>query len=181
MAGKYILDTPWLKVRREDLKFGDKRLDYYFLEQPNDVVVVPLLNNGKLILIDQYRLGTRKRSIEFPAGYIDEKHISPKHAAMAELEEEIGYTAGKIKMIGKFFRAPARSNQLGRIYLATSLVMSKHDREADEDIKLLFVEVEEVYKMAKKGKITDAGTLISLTFLKPFIETELKLGNNLAI
>lgn len=165
---KYILDTPWLKVRKEEVKFGNKTLDYYFVDQPDDVVVVPLTDKGEIIFIDTYRPGVKKRLLELPAGFIDENHEAPRHAAIQELQEETGYKAGKVKLIGKFYRSPNRSKLMGRIYLASELSEGKHKREVDEDIRLKIIKAKEAYEMIKAGKFMDAGTLIALLYLQPY-------------
>ena len=92
MSSEFLVDAPWLKVAKEtcELPSGKVIDDFYTLWQPDWVLILARTTEGKWVMTEQYRHGTGKIALEFPAGIID-KGETPKEAAIRELQEECGY------------------------------------------------------------------------------------------
>ncbi len=90
---EYLVNAPWLKVAKEKCELPNGKIidDFYTLWQPDWVLILARSKDGKWIMTEQYRHGTGKIALEFPAGIID-KGETPEQAAIRELQEECGYT-----------------------------------------------------------------------------------------
>lgn len=89
---EYLVDAPWLKVAKEKCELPNGKVidDFYTLWQPDWVLILARTSEGEWIMTEQYRHGTGKIALEFPAGIID-KGETPEQAALRELQEECGY------------------------------------------------------------------------------------------
>ena len=89
---EYLVDAPWLKVAKETCELPNGKVidDFYTLWQPDWVLILARTAQGKWVMTEQYRHGTGKIALEFPAGIID-KGETPEQAALRELQEECGY------------------------------------------------------------------------------------------
>lgn len=89
---EYLVDAPWLKVAKETCELPNGKVidDFYTLWQPDWVLILARTAEGKWVMTEQYRHGTGKITLEFPAGIID-KGETPEQAALRELQEECGY------------------------------------------------------------------------------------------
>lgn len=92
LDSEFLVDAPWLKVAKEtcELPSGKVIDDFYTLWQPDWVLILARTKEGKWVMTEQYRHGTGKIALEFPAGIID-KGETPEEAAIRELQEECGY------------------------------------------------------------------------------------------
>lgn len=92
MDTEYLVDAPWLKVAKEKCELPNGKIidDFYTLWQPDWVLILARTSEGEWIMTEQYRHGTGKIALEFPAGIID-KGETPEQAALRELQEECGY------------------------------------------------------------------------------------------
>ena len=101
LSSEFLVDAPWLKVAKEtcELPSGKVIDDFYTLWQPDWVLILARTKDGKWVMTEQYRHGTGKIALEFPAGIID-KGETPEKAAIRELQEECGYGAIRISELG---------------------------------------------------------------------------------
>ena len=120
---------------------------------------------GKVLFVEQYRYPVKKVTLELPAGKM-KKGQSPLACARAELEEETGYKAGKIKKLLSFNTSVAFSDEVLHIYLAENLKRGKMHLDADEFVNVKLIDYEKALKMVKSGKITDSKTIIALLYYK---------------
>ena len=92
MDSEFLVDAPWLKVAKEKCELPNGKVidDFYTLWQPDWVLILARTTEGKWVMTEQYRHGTGKIALEFPAGIID-KGETPEEAALRELQEECGY------------------------------------------------------------------------------------------
>lgn len=92
LNSEYLVDAPWLKVAKETCELPNGKVidDFYTLWQPDWVLILARTAEGKWVMTEQYRHGTGKIALEFPAGIID-KGETPEQAAVRELQEECGY------------------------------------------------------------------------------------------
>lgn len=121
--------------------------------------------DGKVLFVEQYRYPVKKVTLELPAGKM-KKGQNPLACARAELEEETGYKAGKIKKLLSFNTSVAFSDEVLHIYLAENLKRGKMHLDADEFVNVKLIDYEKALKMVKSGKITDSKTIIALLYYK---------------
>ena len=133
---------------------------------PGGAVVVPIKDDGKIILVKQFRYPFQKTLIELPAGKLD-KGEDPLICATRELEEETGYKAKEINKLGEIYTAPGYCTEILHIYMAKGLTSGNHNREEGEHgMEILELSVDEIEKMIAEGEIKDAKTITGLYFLK---------------
>lgn len=125
------------------------------------VVILPITEDKKILLIQQWRRATEEILIELPAGTLEEGE-APQLCAERELQEETGYKAGKIESLGGFFSAPGYSNEYLHLFLAQELSPSYLAPDEDEGIDLLPLSIKEAKHLIKKNQIRDAKTVAGI-------------------
>jgi len=132
---------------------------------PGGAVVIPIKDDGKIILVKQFRYPLQKTLIELPAGKLD-KGEDPLKCATRELEEETGYKAKEIKKLGQIYTAPGYCTEILHIYSAKGLIPGKYNREEGEQgMEILEYTIEEIEKMIFTGEITDAKTIVGIYYI----------------
>ena len=139
-----------------------------WIKHPGAVCIIPILPNGNLCLIRQYRYGPRAEFIEIPAGKLDVDE-DPLVCAKRELEEEIGYIAGKFTFLTNIHPAIGFSNEKMWMYLAEDLILSKQNLDQDEFLELYPIPVKKAIDLIYEGKITDVKTVIGILWLDKFL------------
>ena len=131
------------------------------IRHPGAVVVLPLLDDGRVCLIRNFRISVNQTLIELPAGTL-EPGEEPIHNAERELMEETGYRAAKLQQLHAFFLSPGILDERMYLFLATGLTAGETAREAGEEIDNLVVPWEEAVQMAVDGRIQDAKSIVGL-------------------
>ena len=151
-----------LDVRRDIVTFPNGANGIReWIKHPGAVCCIPILPNGKIALIRQYRYSVRKMMIELPAGKLD-KNEAPEDCAIRELEEEIGYKANKITFLTNIHPAIGFTNEKMWIYYAEDLEKTNQKLDSDEFIEIIPTKLEDALKMVWNGSITDVKTMIGL-------------------
>lgn len=127
--------------------------------------IIPLLPDGMVLLISQYRPAVKKWIYQLPGGKI-EKNETPRENAVKELEEEIGYRAREMKLVGKLYSAPHISNDLQYIFVAKDLKKTERHLEEGELIRTKRIKLKKAIQMAREGKLKDSVTAAALLMLK---------------
>ncbi|MCX7886182.1 MAG: NUDIX hydrolase [Verrucomicrobiae bacterium] len=155
-SSEQVLDCRIFKVRKDVVvnpRNGSTH-EMYVLEQPNWVNVIPLTDAQEVILIEQWRHGTRSVQLETPGGVMDVNE-TPEQCARRELLEETGYEAGELLRLGSVHPNPAIQNNLQYYVLATrcrKVAGLKLDHA--EDIAVRLVPLSEIPALIRGGKIT---------------------------
>jgi ADP-ribose pyrophosphatase len=138
---------------------------------PGAVAVIPLLADGRLLLVRQYRHATGEVCLEIPAGKLDRVATGgtepADEAATRELAEETGYSASSWRKLATFFTAPGFASEEMHLYLATDLtpVDGYAGPAADELLELETIPWREALAMAERGEVRDAKTLVAVFWL----------------
>ena len=136
-----------------------------WLDHPGAVCLVPILNNGDILLIRQFRYGPREEFIEIPAGKLD-KNEEPLKCGLRELEEETGYKSNKLTFLTNIHPAIGFSNEKMWMYLAEELELSEKKLDDDEFLELLPTQHNVAMEWVFSGKITDVKTIIGILWMK---------------
>ncbi len=135
------------------------------VDHPGAIAIVPILEDGRILLVRQYRYAAGKELLEIPAGTL-KKGEAPDTCARRELKEETGYTAGSMKKILAMYMVPGYSNEVIHLYFATELKAGESSMEEDECITLEAYSPDELLEMMEKNTIEDAKTIAGvLSFL----------------
>ena len=164
-----VYDGPIFGVRRDELiEPGGLRTTREVVTHPGSVVVLPVLADGRIVMIQQYRHAARQYLWELVAGRIDGGE-SPKKGGARALMEETGYRAKHWKLFLEIFPTPGFLEEKLYVLLATGLTAGEAQPEFDEKIISNAYRVNELKQMMRNGELIDAksiaGILYYLTFL----------------
>ena len=157
-------------IRRDYLKTPDGReTKFEIIEHSGSVIIIPIDENGKMLLVRQYRHATGGDLLELPAGTLEDNE-DPEVCAAREIREETGMAAGALTKMGEFYLAPGYSTEFMVVYLATDLSPNPLKADDDEFLSVESIPVAEAFKKAERGEIPDAKSLAALFLAKPSLE-----------
>jgi ADP-ribose pyrophosphatase len=143
-------------------------------EHAGGAVVVPLLDDGSVLLVNQFRYPVKKNLLELPAGKLAPGE-DPKICAARELEEETGYTAGTLTKLTAIYTTPGFCSEQLHIYLATNLKKlptGQRLEEGEMDLTVSAVPIDKVIQMIENQVIVDGKTICGI-FL---VERQIRSG-----
>jgi len=121
-----------------------------------------------MVMVKQYRKPAERVMLEAPAGKIDPGEEA-FNAAVRELKEETGYTAGKVTKLTEFYPSVGYSQEVLHLYLCTELTAGETCPDENEALDVLTVDVDELFKMIMNCEIRDAKTIIAIMMVKELI------------
>lgn len=156
----------FLDVRRDQVRLPDGNpAQREYIIHPGAVMVVPVLDDGRLVLERQWRHPLQRVMLEFPAGKL-EPGEPPFDCAVRELAEETGYRAVEWARAGILHNAIAYSNEGIEVWFARGLSLGERHLDAGEFLDVTTASAEELDALARRGELTDAKTLIGLLWLQ---------------
>lgn len=159
-----IVDRPWMTLRVEQVRLPDETVldEYYTLDYPDWSEVICLDEEGRLVMIEQYRHGLGATSLELPAGVVDPGE-TPLEGAKRELLEETGHEAETWTPLGALSPNPARQTNRVHVYVASGARRAQgQDLDAGEHIRVRVMAVSEVLEAAMDGGIVHASHVAAL-------------------
>ena len=168
LSGETLYNGKIISLRIEEVELPDgNKAMRELIKHPGAVAILAITDNGKLVLVEQYRKALERSLIEIPAGKIDPGE-APEVTAVRELEEETGYGARELTYIQSFATSPGFADEIIHLYLARGLYKIENPVMGDEDefINLLEVTIEEAEKMVASMKIYDAKTAFAVLYVK---------------
>ncbi len=168
VSSKTIYEGKIFTIKQEEIIIENgKTATRDILEHNGACAVLPIDNDGKIILVKQYRHPIKKSILELPAGKLDIGEV-PERCAIRELEEEIGYKAKDFSFMFKTDIAVGYSSEVIHIYLARELEETKQNLDEDEFLVIERYTLEETLEMIKNGEITDSKTIAGVLYYKNF-------------
>lgn len=140
------------------------------IRHPGAVLIIPVLADGSLVFIRNYRLSVARELIELPAG-TRAKDEAPELTASRELEEETGYASDSIEHVGTFLMSPGILDEQMHVYVAKNLVERQQKLEADERITVLPATLEQAMDWIKSGQLVDAKSIAALLMYRLTLAT----------
>jgi len=139
---------------------------------PGAIAVLAVDDDGRLLLVRQWRIPAAEAMLEIPAGtldVIDGVVEDPDLAARRELEEETGHRAGTWRKLAEFWTAPGFATELMHLYLATGIAGADGDDrlqpDEDERLELLHATIDDAVAMVERGEIRDAKSILGILWL----------------
>lgn len=163
ISSEHIFDGTLLHVRRDKVRLpSGAETVREWIKHPGAAAVLPVLADGQVILVRQYRYPIGEVTLEVPAGKLDAKDEEPLHCARRELSEETGYTAEAYEKLTTIATTVGFSNEYIHLYLARGLSAGRQHTDVDEFVHVVRMPFEKALDMVKTGEIVDAKTIISL-------------------
>ena len=157
-----VYDGRIAKVHKVGLKMRDgKVVQRDLIRYAGAAVVLPILDDGSVVMIRNYRFAVDETLWELPAGILEDDE-DPALCAARELTEETGYTARRIEKLGQFYPGPGTNDEVMHSFLATDLSPGNQDLERYEDITVRVISPDEVRQMITDGRIHDGKTIATL-------------------
>jgi len=168
VASEPIWQGRFLDVRRDTVALPNGRhATREYIVHPGAVMVVPIADDGRLVMERQFRHPMGRVMLEFPAGKIDAGE-APFTCAVRELAEETGYTAREWARAGILHNAIAYSTEGIEIWFARGLAAGAAKLDAEEFLEIVLHHEADIDAMCASGEITDAKTLIGLLWLQKY-------------
>lgn len=156
----------FLELRKDTVLLpGGGQATREFVVHTGAVAIVPILDDGRLVMERQFRYPLSRVLLEFPAGKIDAGEATFT-AAVRELAEETGYRAREWARVGVLHNAAAYSNEFIEVWFARGLALGERDLDHGELIDVCLLDEAELDALAAGGELTDAKTLICLLWLQ---------------
>jgi ADP-ribose pyrophosphatase len=167
--GELAYDGSFLKVRRDCVRLPNGAETHReYICHPGAVVILPLFDDGSVLLERQFRYPLSKVFIEYPAGKIDPGE-DPLECAKRELQEETGYTATDWRFLCTIHNAIAYSDEHLDLYLARGLTAGPAKLDDGEFLETFRAGVPELLDMVRSGQITDVKTVIGTFWLEKIL------------
>ncbi|GHU49150.1 ADP-ribose pyrophosphatase [Clostridia bacterium] len=166
LSSQRIYEGTILNLRKDKVTVREGRTSYReIVEHNGGVAIAAITDQGRIVMVKQFRKAAESVVLEVPAGKIDpgEGH---RITAIRELKEETGYTAANMEHIYEFYSSIGYSTEVIHLYLATDLTPGMTDFDENEEIEILEFTVDELLEMMKDGRIVDAKTIVAIQMIK---------------
>lgn len=168
-------DGHFLKVQRDTIRLPDGKISTReYIKHPGAVVILPLFDDGSILVERQFRYPLDRVFIEFPAGKIDPNE-DPLDCAKRELQEETGYTATDWKFVATIHNAIAYSNEHLDIFLARGLIAGENKLDDGEFLETFKASIPDMLTWVREGKVTDVKTVIGTFWLEKILAGQWKV------
>jgi ADP-ribose pyrophosphatase len=165
LASELVYQGGFLKVYRDEVRLPDGRKTLReYIRHPGAVMMVPMLDDGNVVMVRQYRYPLGRHFIEIPAGKIDPGE-APLETARRELREECGYMAGRWRHLRTIHPCIGYSDERIELYLARDLEHVGHAPDDGEFLEVIVLPLVEALAWVRDGRITEVKSVIGLTLV----------------
>ena len=173
VASRVVHRGHYLEFRVDTIERADgSRGERDIVGHPGAIAVLALDDDGRLLMVRQWRVAAGEALLELPAGTLDVHDgvtEDPDVAARRELEEETGHRAARWRKLAEFWTAPGFASELMHLYLATGIAGAEADGrlapDEDERLELRAVPLDEAVALVEAGQIRDAKSLLGILWL----------------
>lgn len=152
-----------LNVYKDYMEFANgNTAEWDYIHHDGAAAVVPVMEDGRILMVRQYRNALERYTIELPAGKLDDPDEQGIVCASRELEEETGYRSEKLEWLITLRTTVAFCNEKIEIFVARDLIPSKQHLDEDEYIDVAAYTMEELKEMIFSGKIEDSKTVSAI-------------------
>lgn len=164
-----FLETPWYNVSHDRYVRPDGTVgDYHYLDIPGSVMILPVCDDGRLVMVRQFRYLMGRASLEFPAGGMVDGDAEAN--ARRELREEAGLEAAYWRKLGEFAPYNGVSNEVCRVFVATDLSQVGPEPEASEEIEVVRIPAHRFDALVQNGEMWDGMSMAAFRYLEQWME-----------
>ncbi len=170
LSTEQLVDGSLLTAFRDEVRLPDGNTSAReWIDHPGASAIVPIFEDGRTLLVRQFRYPPRRTFLEVPAGKLDEPDEDPADVAARELEEETGWRADRFASIGAAYPCIGYSNELIHVFAAYGLEQSEQDLAAGEFVEVVEMELDEAVRRAREGEIKDMKTITALVYAAAYV------------
>lgn len=164
---EYLFKGKIIRLRRDEVVLPDgNNAIREVVEHNGGVCVAPLTDDGKLLMVRQFRYPYKEEILELPAGKRDSLDEDPLACGIRELKEETGAVADKLTFLGQLYPTPGYCGEIIWLYAATGLHFGEQTPDEDEFLEVESHDLDTVVDWVLSGKITDAKTQAAVLKIK---------------
>jgi 8-oxo-dGTP pyrophosphatase MutT (NUDIX family) len=168
LSSRLIYENPWYALRQDQvLTHTGAEITYTFMEHPGAVGVIPVTQQGEIVLIRSYRYTVKDWCWEIPMGGRD--HEDLEVVAKKELLEEVGGVCQQLDYVNYFYANNGVSNIRCDVFLAQGVALGQNQPEDGELIEIQVLPKDDVFRMARAGEIADGMSALSLFLCEPYL------------
>lgn len=170
LSSEQLVDGVLLKAFRDEVRLpnGDTSVREW-IEHPGAAAIVPIFEDGRTLLVRQFRFPPRRTFLEVPAGKLDRPNEDPATVAARELEEETGWRAERFEPIGMAYPCIGYSNEEIHVFAAHGLERGEQDLAEGEFVEVVQMDLEEAVARARAGEMKDMKTITALVYAAAYV------------
>ncbi len=164
LSSRHVYETPWLRVRADEVELPTGgRTTYSVVECGECVGILPLLDDGRVVMVEQYRYIAGRVTLEMPTGGVRPGE-TPAQAAQRELAEEAGWTAGVLEHVSTYHTSKSSIDETAHLFIGRDLAACPRPHPGDEPefTRPVLLAFDEVVRRVLSGDITDSMTIIAV-------------------
>lgn len=170
ISSRRVFEGRLISVHVDEVELAEgTRTTREVVSHPGAVAVVPMLDDGTVVMIQQYRHAAGEVLWELPAGTLGDGE-RPEDCARRELAEEVGYEAGELRRLFSTYLSPGYSSELIHLFVARALRATSAHEESDERIKTAQLPLEEAIAMIERGEVQNAAAICGLLAVVQWLE-----------
>jgi ADP-ribose pyrophosphatase len=159
LSSNIVHKNPWWTYKLDTFEIPHGVAgEYHYVHTEGSSMIVPVLDDGRIVLVNQYRFLCEKESVELPCGGVKPGHAYEEIARL-ELEEETGYLAQSWQAAGEFIPFNGATDEICKVFIARDLSFAKPNPEKTEEFEVLTLSPKEIEGMINEKKIWDGMTL----------------------
>ena len=152
-----------LKVYKDHMKFSNGNTeDWDFIHHDGAAAVIPVMDDGKILMVKQYRNALERDTLEIPAGKLDDPDEEGIVCASRELKEETGYSSDDLEWLLTIRTTVAFCDVSIEVFVASNLIPGEQHLDVDEFVDVKAYKLEELKEMIFEGKIQDSKTMAAI-------------------
>lgn len=165
LSTEQLVDGVLLKAFRDDVRLPNGGTSVReWIDHPGASAIVPIFDDGRTLLVRQFRYPPRRTFLEVPAGKLDEPGEDPVEVADRELEEETGWRADRFVRLGAAYPCIGYSNEIIHVFAAYGLEQGEQDLATGEFVEVVEMPLDEAVARARNGDIKDMKTITALVY-----------------
>jgi len=173
ISSEYLFKENWFTVRKDTCEKPDGKLvnNYYVFEFPEWATALAITEEGKIIMVKQWRQALGEVCIELPGGCVDATDASFEDAIRRELLEETGYAFEAVHNLGNISANPSTNNNLMHMFIATGgKKVAEQKLDANEQIEILEISMEELIQLVEEKRIVQSMHLSTIFYALRYLE-----------
>lgn len=165
LSTEQLVDGVLLRAFRDKVRLPDGGTSVReWIDHPGASAIVPIFEDGRTLLVRQFRYPPRRTFLEVPAGKLDAPDEAPETVAARELEEETGWRADRFERLGMAYPCIGYSNEKIHIFAAYGLERGEQDLAAGEFVEVVPMKLTEAVARARGGELKDMKTITALVY-----------------
>ena len=173
----FELKNNWWTYRKDDVLLPNgNEGEYHFVHTNGSAMILPVLENGNIILVNQFRYLMNKESLEFPCGSVKD-NSTYEETAKHELAEETQFEANEILCVGEFNPYNGVTDEICKVFIAKQLSPVNVEHDESEEFEIFQLTPKDIEEDIARGKIWDGMTIAAWTIAKPKITSKKQYEN----